>query len=72
MNAVYHIGVTGMVAAQTRMVGAARAIANPGVGSDDTLRALVEMKQAEASHEAAASIIRTARDMEDRLLDITV
>lgn len=70
MNGVYHTAMAGMVAAQSQMVGAARAIANPGIDGTDTLRAMVDMKQAEASHSAAATVARTASDMEDRLLDI--
>ncbi|MEE2565981.1 hypothetical protein [Hyphobacterium marinum] len=72
MNALYPTALAGMVAAQNRVIGAARAVANPGVDAADMARSAVEMKSAKAAHAAAASVARTAADMEDRLLDILV
>lgn len=70
MNALYPTALAGMVAAQNRVVGAARAVANPGVDGADMVRAAVEMKSAKAAHAASAAVARTAADMDERRLDI--
>ena len=49
---------------------AARTVANPRADETGVIQALVAIKEAEATHSAAAAIARTAAEMEERVLDI--
>lgn len=70
MNSVYSTSLAAMTAAQATVAQAARAVANPRADETGVIEAMVAIKQAEATHSAAAAIARTAAEMEDRLLDI--
>ena len=70
MNTAYNISVAAMQAAQAQLAGAARQIANQRADDTGVIDAVVAIKQAEHTHAAAAAIIRTASDMDQRLLDI--
>lgn len=70
MNSVYSTSLAAMTAAQTQVAQAARTVANPRADETGVIEAMIAIKQAEATHSAAAAIARTAAEMEDRLLDI--
>mgnify|MGYP004060491415 FL=1 len=61
-----------MLAAQSQVATAgSQMVANSAKGQD-IIQAAVAIKRAEATHAAAAAVARTASDMTDTLLDITV
>jgi len=70
MNSVYSTSLAAMTAAQAQVAQAARTVANPRAGDTGVIEAMVAIKQAEATHSAAAAIARTAAEMENRVLDI--
>ncbi|GLK53038.1 MAG: hypothetical protein CMH94_09360 [Oceanicaulis sp.] len=72
MNVAFNTAVTGMLAAQSQVATAgSQMVANSAKGQD-IIQAAVAIKRAEATHAAAAAVARTASDMTDTLLDITV
>ena len=72
MNVAFNTAVTGMLAAQSQVAAAgSQMVANSAKGQD-IIQAAVAIKRAEATHAAAAAVARTASDMTDTLLDITV
>ena len=70
MNSVYSTSLAAMTAAQATVAQAARTVANPRADETGVIEAMIAIKQAEATHSAAATIARTAAEMEDRVLDI--
>lgn len=70
MNSVYSTSLAAMTAAQATVAQAARTIANPRADETGVIEAVIAIKQAEATHSAAAAIARTAAEMEDRVLDV--
>lgn len=70
MNSVYSTSLTAMTAAQVQVAQAARTVANPRADETGVIEAMIAIKQAEATHSAAAAIARTAAEREDRVLDI--
>ena len=70
MNSVFSTSLAAMTAAQATAAQAARTVANPRADETGVIEAIVAIKQAEATHSAAAAIARTAAEMENRVLDI--
>lgn len=70
MNSVFSTSLAALTAAQATVAQAARTVANPRADETGVIEAMVAIKQAEATHSAAAAIARTAAEMENRVLDI--
>ena len=70
MNSVYSTSLAAMTAAQATVAQATRTVANPRADETGVIEAMVAIKQAEATHSAAAAIARTAAEMESRVLDV--
>ena len=72
MNVAFNTAVSGMLSAQSQIATAAHEVAQAPQKGEGIIQAAVAIKRAEAVHEASAAIARTASDMTDTLLDITV
>ncbi|OLF81599.1 hypothetical protein AWH62_02715 [Maricaulis sp. W15] len=72
MNVAFNTAVAGMMSAQSHAGEAARQAVNNAAKGEDIIQAAVALKKAEAAHSASAVMARTAAELTDTLLDITV
>ncbi|WP_339334668.1 hypothetical protein [uncultured Maricaulis sp.] len=72
MNIAFNTAVSGMLTAQSNAGEAARQLVNNAAKGEDIIQSVVALKKAEQAQSAAALVARTASQMTDRLLDITV
>ncbi|MEA1943090.1 MAG: hypothetical protein U9P68_12675 [Pseudomonadota bacterium] len=72
MNVAFNTAVNGMLAAQSQASAAGSQMVVNASKGEGIIQAAVAVKRAEATHAAAAAVARTASDMTDTLLDITV
>jgi hypothetical protein len=72
MNIAFNTAATSMMSAQARFSEAAQNVVVAATEGTDTVQHLVEMKQAQAVQQASATMLMTASDMTDRLLDIAI
>lgn len=72
MNIAFNTAVSGMMTAQSHAGEAARQLVNNAAKGEDIIQSVVALKKAEQAQSAAALVARTASQMTDRLLDITV
>ncbi|MEE2525340.1 hypothetical protein V0U79_03105 [Hyphobacterium sp. HN65] len=70
MNTAYNISLAAMQAAHAQIANAARQIANPRADESNIIDAVIAIKQAEQTHDAATAAMRTASDMSEQLIDI--
>lgn len=70
MNTAFNTSIAAMQSAQLQLATAARQIANPRADESGVIDAVVALKEAETLHAAAATIARTAADMDRHLIDI--
>ena len=70
MNSAFSTSLAAMTAAQAQVAQAARTVANPRADETGIIEAMVAIKQAETTHAAAASVARTAAEMESRVINI--
>lgn len=72
MNVAFNTAVTGMLAAQSQVSAAAKDIVNSATRGEDIIQPAIAIIRADVAHQASAMVARTASDMTDTLLDITV
>jgi hypothetical protein len=72
MNIAFNTAVGGMIAAQSQLHTAGAEMVRNSSQGQDIIQSAVAIKRAEASHAASAALARTASEMTDTLLDITV
>tara|TARA_R110000868_G_scaffold188932_2_gene431803 strand:- start:10703 stop:10921 length:219 start_codon:yes stop_codon:yes gene_type:complete len=72
MDIAFNTAVTGMLNAQTRASAASESVVHAAATGEGIIQALVAVKQAEATHQASAAMVKVADDMQQVLLDILV
>ena len=72
MDIAFNTAVTGMLNAQSRASAASVSLVHATASGVDVIQALVAVKQAQATHEASAVMVKVADDMQQVLLDILV
>ncbi|MHA6289390.1 flagellar hook protein FlgE [Maricaulis sp. CAU 1757] len=72
MNIAFNTAVSGMLSAQSQMATAARDTVSASARGEGIIQAAVAVSKAETAHAASAMVARTAAELTDTLLDITV
>lgn len=72
MSIAFNTAVSGMLAAEAQFSTAARNVVEKAAQGEDVIQASIAVKKAEATHSAAAAMVRVTSEMTDTLLDITV
>jgi len=72
MNIAFNTAVTGMLQAQSSLNSASRNVVEAASKGEGIVDAMVAVKKAEIAHEASAVVAKTASEMTETILDITV